>query len=147
MKCTVLFFCWFIIQWQVFPIPYLLNEHSISHHSSDVKRFPRQLSLSNTNQNCQMTSGLSLKLKQAVISYTKPRISKYSLVGLLFALRANDRQSKVISNKLILGFFFRGTQHSSAKFDLCYEYFIFICTHLYARETNWHKILINALKT
>lgn len=106
MKCTVLFFCWFIIQWQVFPIPYLLNEHSISHHSSDVKRFPRQLSLSNTNQNCLMTSGLSLKLKQAVISYTKPRISKYSLVGLLFALRANDRQSKVISNKLILGFFF-----------------------------------------
>ena len=145
MKCTVLFFCWFIIQWQdlVFPIPYLLNEHSISHHSSDVKRFPRQLSLSNTNQNCQMTSGLSLKLKQAVISYTKPRISKYSLVGLLFALRANDRQSKVISNKLILGFFSRYTTFKCH----CYEYFIFICTHLYARETNWHKILINALKT
>lgn len=109
MKCTVLFFCWFIIQWQVFPIPYILNEHSISHHSSDVKRFPRQLSLSNTNQNCHMTSGLSLKLKLAVIPYTKPRISKNSLVGLLFALRANDRQSKVISNKLILGFFSRYT--------------------------------------
>ena len=147
MKCTVLFFCWFIIQWQVFPIPYLLNEHSISHHSSDVKRFPRQLSLSNTNQNCQMTSGLSLKLKQAVISYTKPRISKYSLVGLLFALRANDRQSKVISNKLILGFFSRYTTFKCQVWSLLWIFHFHLYTPLYARETNWHKILINALKT